>query len=87
MPAENPVVLGLVLSLPPAGPVRDTLFAALNARPNLRCGQPQGHLLPLTAEAEDAMELHRWLEALPGIGAVDVAFVEVAPHDTAPFPG
>jgi hypothetical protein len=86
MSAVKPVVLGLVLALPPPGSVRDSLLATLTAHPDLRIGAPQGHLLPLTAEATDPMELHRWLEALPGIGAVDVAFVEVAPGETLPLP-
>jgi hypothetical protein len=86
MPVVNPVVLGLVLSLPPPGPIRESLLASLAAQPALRLGAPQEHLLPLTAEAADPMELHRWLEALPGIGAVDVAFVEVSPGETLPLP-
>lgn len=82
MPAAQPVVLGLVLALPAEAAPRDALLGRLQARPGLRLGSPQGHLLPLTAEAADPMELHRWLEALPGMGAVDVAFVEVTPDDT-----
>jgi hypothetical protein len=78
MSAVSPVVLGLVLALPPEGPEREQVLAALAARPELRLGAPQGHLLPFTTEAADPMELHRWLEALPGVAAVDVAFVEVA---------
>lgn len=77
MPAANPVVLGLVLSLPAAGPLRAAVAAALAARPDLRPGEPRGHLLPLTAETADPLALHRWLESLPGVLAVDVAFVEV----------
>jgi hypothetical protein len=77
MPAANPVVLGLVLALPAAGPLRASALAAIAARSDLRPGEPRGHLLPLTAETDDPLALHRWLEALPGILAVDVAFVEV----------
>ncbi len=79
MPAAHPVVLGLVLSLPATGPQRASALAALAAHPDLRPGEPRGHLLPLTAETVDPMALHRWLEALPGVLAVDVAFVEVDP--------
>lgn len=77
MSAANPVVLGLVLALPAAGPRRESCLAAIAARPDLRPGEPRGHLLPLTAETDDPLALHRWLEALPGVLAVDVAFVEV----------
>jgi hypothetical protein len=86
MPATHPVVLGLVLALPAAGPRRDALLAALAGRPELRLGSPQAHLLPLTAEVGNPMELHRWLESLPDVGAVDVAFVEVAAAESTPLP-
>jgi len=79
MSVAQPVVLGLVLALPAPGPRRDAALAAIAARPGLRPGELQGHLLPLTAETDDPMALHRWLEALPGTPAVDVAFVEIEP--------
>jgi hypothetical protein len=77
MVAPEIVVIGLVLTLPPSAEARSGLLTALAARSDLRLGEPQAHLLPLTAETSDPQSLHRELENLPGVRAVDVAFVEV----------
>jgi hypothetical protein len=78
MVAPETVVIGLVLTLPPSAADRAVLIAALAGRSDLRLGEPQAHLLPLTAETSDPQSLHRELENFPGVRAVDVAFVEVA---------
>jgi hypothetical protein len=78
MVAPETVIIGLVLTLPPSAPDRAALLATLAARSDLRLGEPQEHLLPLAAETSDPQSLHRELENLPGVRAVDVAFVEVA---------
>lgn len=77
MVAPEPVIIGLVLTLPSAAADQAPVLAALAARPDLRLGEAQAHLIPLTAETTDPRALHRELENLPGVRAVDVAFVEV----------
>lgn len=84
MVAPEPVIIGLVLTLPFAAADRAPVLAALAARSDLRLGEPSAHLLPITAETTDPRALHRELEAFPGVRAVDVAFVEVtADHPTS----
>ncbi len=77
MVAPEPVIIGLVLTLPFAAAERAPVLAALATRTDLRLGEPSAPLLPLTAETTDPRALHRELEAFPGVRAVDVAFVEV----------
>ncbi len=85
MVAPEPVIIGLVLTLPLSTADQAPVLAALAARSDLRLGPPQSHLLPLTAETTDPHALHRELENFPGVRAVDVAFVEV-PADSPAAP-
>lgn len=83
-PCPSPTaVIGLVLTLSADLEARARLVTTLRDTPHVRLGPPQGSWLPLSAETEDPESLHDWLAMLPGVVAVDVAFVEIAAADTA----
>lgn len=70
-------VLGLALTLDPASPGLPDTIAMLHARPGLVLGEVQLPFAAIALETADPRGDHAWLESLPGIVAVDVAFVEV----------
>lgn len=72
-----PVMISLVLRLSDDGLARQAVLGALMARGGLEIGELRDCWLPLVAETNQPMELHAWLESLPGVMFVDVTFVEV----------
>ncbi len=76
-PTPSPAVVSLVLHLRDDVLLRQSALAALRAHPAVELGALSGALLPLVAEVPVPMEFHRWIESLPGVAYVDVAFVEV----------
>jgi hypothetical protein len=84
----SPHVIGVVLTVSDSLSAAQVavLLAALRACPGLRLGEPRGPYLPVSAETSDPRALHCWLEALPGVRAVDVTFVEIADSDGATTP-
>ncbi len=82
-PAPSPSVVSLVVHLAKDPPLRLAALAALRAHPAVELGAISGALLPLVAEIPAPMEFHRWVESLPGVTFVDVAFVEVVPAPVA----
>ncbi len=80
----EPVVISLVLRLREEEALRTATLAALRAHIGLELGAVCESWVPLVAETPDPRELHRWLESLPGVASVDVAFVEVVPQPDAP---
>jgi len=70
-------ITGLVLTLDASTCDVTALLGELRRHDSLCVGQPEGPWLPVTAETDDPRALHRWLESLPGVRAVDVVFVEV----------
>ncbi|MBK8477212.1 MAG: hypothetical protein IPL39_13225 [Opitutaceae bacterium] len=80
----EPVVISLVLRLHEEDALPTATLAALRAHPSLEIGTVCDSWVPLVAETPDPRELHRWLESLPGVASVDVAFVEVVPQPDAP---
>lgn len=83
-PTSTPTsVLGLALTFDPASPALVDTLARLRTRPGLTLETPQMPFVAAALESADPRTDHAWLEALPGVVAVDVAFVEVLPE--APF--
>ncbi|MBK8476143.1 MAG: hypothetical protein IPL39_07450 [Opitutaceae bacterium] len=80
----EPVVISLVLRLREEDALRTTTLATLRAQVGLELGAIRDSWIPLVAETPDPRELHRWLESLPGLASVDVAFVEVVPQLDTP---
>lgn len=76
-PMPSPVVIGLVLTLATGTPAEAAALAALRTRAEIELGARQDHWLPLVAATPFPRELHRWVESLPGVEHVDVAFVEL----------
>jgi hypothetical protein len=77
-PSTSPTsILGLALTLDPASPALPDTIAMLHARPGLVLGEVQLPFAAVALETDDPRGDHAWLESLPGIVAVDVAFVEV----------
>lgn len=77
-PAPPELVVSLVVTLAPAAPARAAALAALRTRAELEIGALTEHWLPVVAVTPFPRELHRWVESLPGVTCVDVAFVEIA---------
>lgn len=73
-------VLGLVLTLDPASPGLPATLATLHAHPDATLEAPRMPYVALSIETADTRSTHAWLETLPGVLAVDVAFVEVSSH-------
>jgi hypothetical protein len=76
-----PAVVGLVLTLDVNETGLSATLAALAKHPELCLGGRHGPWLAATAVTNGPRVLHAWLEVLPGVLAVDVVFVEVAPGD------
>ncbi len=79
----SPSVVSLVVHLSEVPPLRAAALAALRAHPAVELGPVSGSLLPLVAEVPVPMEFHRWIESVPGVTFVDVAFVEVVADPAA----
>ncbi len=73
-----PVVISLVLRLGDDAIAFDGVLSALRGRGDVEVGVRRDCWLPVVAETNQPMELHAWLESLPGVMFVDVTFVEVA---------
>lgn len=76
-PKEMPVN-GLLLTLSPDARLAEQARAAIAARPEVLLGEAEGIYQPLAVETTDvraAHEFHEWLEALEGVGRVDVIYV------------
>jgi hypothetical protein len=84
--ARLPSVIGLVITVRPGAPALETTLADLGSRPELRVAPARGAWIAVTADTDDPRELHRWLEARPGVAAVDVVFVELPPDAGASPP-
>lgn len=85
---EDMPVNGLLLTLSPDERLARHVRAKIAARPEALLGEPQGIYQPLAVETDDvraAHEFHEWLEALEGVGHVDVIYVGFEePSTTAP---
>ena len=79
-------MISLAVRLHEDANLRDAALAVLKTRADLQLGNLQDLWLPLVAETLSPTELHAWLESLPGVISVYVAFVEVtsAPEPTPP---
>ena len=81
-------VNGLLLTLSPDERLAGRARAMIAARPEASLGEPRGIYQPLAVETSDvraAHEFHEWLEALEGVGQVDVIYVGFEePSATAP---
>ncbi len=75
----EPVLISLAVRLHEDANLRDAALAVLKTRPDLQLGTLHERWLPLVAETFSPLELHAWVESLPGVLAVEVAFVEVTP--------
>lgn len=82
--APEPVVISLVLRLSDDAFARDAVLSALRKRGGVEPGELRDCWLPVVAETKQPMELHAWLESLPGVMFVDVTFVEVVGDADAP---
>ncbi len=82
-PTPSPAVVSLVLHLRDDVLLRRAALSALRAHPAVELGPVSGPLLPLVAEVPAPMEFHRWIESLPGVAFVDVAFVELVSDPAA----
>lgn len=84
-PSTSPTsILGLALTLDPAAAALPSTIAALHARPGLVLGEVQLPFAAVALETDDPRGDHSWLESLPGVVAVDVAFVEVLSETESP---
>jgi hypothetical protein len=81
-------VNGLLLTLSPDPQLADQARETIGARVEATLGVPEGIYQPLAVETADvraAHEFHEWLEALEGVGQVDVIYVGFEePSPTAP---
>jgi len=81
-------VNGLLLTLTPEPRLAEQVRTAIAERPEAELGKPEGIYQPLVVETADvraAHEFHEWLEALEGVGQVDVIYVGFEePSPTAP---
>lgn len=81
-------VNGLLLTLSPDARLAEQAREAIAARPEVLLGEAEGIYQPLAVETTDvraAHEFHEWLEALEGVGQVDVIYVGFEePSATAP---
>lgn len=77
LPSSPPSILGLTLTLDPAAPAWPETLATLRAREGVSLEEPRMPFVALALETDDPRRDHAWLESLPGVVAVDVAFVEV----------
>ncbi len=73
----EPVLISLAVRLHEDANLRDAALAVLRTRSDLQLGNLHELWLPVVAETLSPIELHAWLESLPGVISVDVAFVEV----------
>lgn len=74
-------VLGLALTFHPSSPALPNTLAQLRAHPGIVLDEPQMPFAALVLETTDPRRDHAWLESLPGVLAVDVAFVEVVSEE------
>jgi hypothetical protein len=81
-----PVVISLVLRLTGDPQLRVSVLEALRAELGVELGELREGWLPVVAEIQDPRELHAWLENLPGVLFVDVAFVEIVPEPLSQEP-
>ena len=63
---------------------RAAALSALNNHRGIQPGELRDCWLPVVAETDQPMELHAWLESLPGVMFVDVTFVEVVSDPDVP---
>lgn len=70
---------GLVITLSRDTNVAEESHKAILAHPVITACDREGNYLPITTEAKDAREIHRWLESLPGVEYVDVVFCSTLP--------
>ena len=69
---------GLVITLSSDSAEAAKAFTALSARPEFVFGERNDRWLPLVMETSgdvESRELHDWIQALPGVEFVDVAYV------------
>jgi len=71
-------IVGLALTLDPAHPALNPTLAVLRQHSGVTLGEYQAPFLPLVLESAALRSDHAWLESLPAVRAVDVAFVEIA---------
>ena len=71
----------LVITLSGDEPKASQAIRWISGHDNLVAGQPEGRYLPVVLQGADARPIHKWLESLPGVEYVDVAFCS-----TEPFP-
>lgn len=76
--SPSPSVLGLVLTLDPASSGLTDTLRTLRTRRGLMMEEPHLPFAAVALESTDPRGDHAWLEALPGVTAVDVVFVEIA---------
>ena len=71
-------VSSFVVTLPEDGSSASAITEALDSVPVFELGDAAGRRLPVVLEAEDgstARHWHHWVEELPGVVSVEVAFV------------
>ncbi len=71
-------ISGLVLTLHDPVQTGAEVLRRLETDDRFVCGPPLGDRLPVVLETPDdesARQAHEWLAALPGVGAIHVAFV------------
>ncbi len=85
-------ISSFVVTLSPTNGSDHPVVAALKSMPVFMLGQQQGARLPVVLEAPDgstARYWHEWVEQLPGVVQVEVAFVsfdETEQLDASPAP-
>lgn len=80
-------VNGLLLTLTDDERMAQEALLEMDRREGVELGDRAGRWQPVVAEStgtRDSHEIHEWLEALPGVLAVDVVFSSVSPP---PAPG
>ena len=66
------------MTLRPELPLRDTTLAQIGTQPHITMGVCEGNRLALVVDTltrEDDQSIWQWLNALPGVSLVEVAFV------------
>lgn len=80
-------ISSFVVTLPPADDLAEAVLHALAAISVFTLGERQGSRLPVVLEAPDgstARYWHEWVEQLPGVIQVEVAFVSFDESERQP---
>ena len=73
-----PIAVGLVITLRRPAQESASVLSILRQREDLTLGDVAGFWISVACCTTDPRQLHRDLEALPGVAQVDVIFVEMA---------